>query len=94
MIISISLRLMPEHESTRAMVFMWVGPEANCNSWHPMHCMQENEIAKLRKRLEEADARCAEVIEENTELKREVGYVYVCPTLTIRLISPECASAT
>jgi chromosome segregation ATPase len=33
---------------------------------------QENEIAKLRRRLEESDARCAEVIDENTELKREV----------------------
>jgi len=33
---------------------------------------QENEIAKLRRRLDETEVRCSELVDENTELKREV----------------------
>jgi len=34
---------------------------------------QENEIAKLRRRLDDAEGRGAEVMDENAELKREVS---------------------
>jgi len=34
---------------------------------------QENEIAKLRRRLDEAEGRSSELVEENSELKREAS---------------------
>ena len=47
---------------------------------------QENEIAKLRRRLDEAEVRCAEVIEDNTELKREVSCLLLSPVLNIETL--------
>ena len=34
---------------------------------------QEKEIAKLKRRLDEAEGRSAEVVDENAELKREAS---------------------
>jgi len=44
---------------------------------------QENEIAKLRRRLDEAEGRCAEFADENAELKREVraDNVFTLPSM-------------
>jgi len=40
---------------------------------------QENEIAKLRRRLDESEARCTEVVDENSELKREASILTLSP---------------